>query len=65
MTDRPHQQPYLHDLLACVRAPALVLTGPDGQLRAGGVQGGYLADRRILSRSVLTVAGAEPAPISR
>ncbi|HST48975.1 glycogen debranching N-terminal domain-containing protein [Jatrophihabitans sp.] len=64
MTDAPHQQPYLHDLLACVRAPALVLTGRDGQLRDGGVQGGYLADRRILSRSVLQVAGAEPAPIS-
>jgi len=64
MTDSPHQQPYLHDLLTCVRAPALVLTGPDGQLRAGGVQGGYLADRRILSRSLLTVDGTEPAPIS-
>jgi glycogen debranching enzyme len=63
MTGTPSRQPYLHDLLACVRAPALVLADRDGQLR-GGVQGGYLADRRILSRSVLSVAGAELAPIS-
>jgi glycogen debranching enzyme len=57
------QQPYLHELLACVRAPALALTAPDGQLQ-DGVQGVYVTDRRILSRSVLTVAGAELAPIS-
>ncbi len=63
MTDSAHQQPYLHDLLACVRAPALVLTGADGQLRGGSVQGAYLADRRILARSVLSIGGAEPAPI--
>ena len=47
-----------------MRAPALALAGPDGQLRDRGVQGIYLADRRILSRSVLTVAGVELAPIS-
>ena len=58
------RQPYLHELLASVRAPALALAGPDGQLRDSGVQGVYLHDRRILSRSVLTVAGAESAPIS-
>jgi hypothetical protein len=63
-TDTAGQQPYLHELLACVRAPALALADPDGQLRGSGVQGIYLADRRILSRSVLTVAGAELAPIS-
>ena len=57
-------QPYLHELLACVRAPALALTDPDGQLRDSGVQGIYIADRRILSRSMLTVAGAELAAIS-
>ncbi|HEY0166066.1 MAG TPA: glycogen debranching N-terminal domain-containing protein [Jatrophihabitans sp.] len=64
MTDAAGRQPYLHELLVCVAAPALALTDPDGQLRDGGAQGVYLADRRILSRSVLTVAGAELAPIS-
>ena len=64
MTDTAGQQPYLHELLACVRAPALVLADPDGQLRDSGVQGIYLADRRILSKSVLTVAGARLAAIS-
>ena len=58
------RQPYLHELLASVRAPSLALAGPDGQLRDSGVQGVYVHDRRILSRSVLTVAGAELAPIS-
>lgn len=58
------QQPYLHELLACVAAPALALVDPDGQLRDGGVRGVYLADRRILSRSVLTVPGAELAAVS-
>jgi glycogen debranching enzyme len=64
MTGLPGQQPYLHELLACVAAPALALADPDGQLRDSGVRGIYLADRRILSRSVLTVAGAELAAIS-
>ncbi|HEX8767977.1 MAG TPA: glycogen debranching N-terminal domain-containing protein, partial [Jatrophihabitans sp.] len=64
MTSAAGWQPYLHELLVCVRAPALALADPDGQLRGTGVQGSYLADRRILSRSVLSVAGAELAPIS-
>ena len=64
MNDQAAQQPYLHELLACVRAPALALADPDGQLRDSGVQGVYLADRRILSKSVLTVEGAQLAAIS-
>jgi glycogen debranching enzyme len=64
MTSTAGQQPYLHELLVCVRAPAVALADPDGQLRDSGVQGIYLADRRVLSRSVLTVAGAHLAPIS-
>ncbi|MEO6502400.1 MAG: glycogen debranching N-terminal domain-containing protein [Jatrophihabitantaceae bacterium] len=64
MTGEAGRQPYLHELIASVAAPALALTDPDGQLRDSGVRGVYLADRRILSRSVLTVAGAELAAIS-
>jgi glycogen debranching enzyme len=64
LTGTAGQQPYLHELLACVRAPALALADPDGQLRDSGVQGIYLADRRIVSRSVLTVAGAQLTAIS-
>ncbi len=64
MTGAAGQQPYLHELLVCLRAPAVALADPDGQLGGSGVQGVYLADRRIVSRSVLTVAGAELAAVS-
>jgi len=57
------RQPHLHDLVCAVRAPAQAISGPDGQIRAEGVQGVYVADRRILSRMVLTLDGAEPTPL--
>ncbi|HEY3714564.1 MAG TPA: glycogen debranching N-terminal domain-containing protein [Jatrophihabitantaceae bacterium] len=57
------RQPYLHDLICAVRAPAQAISGPDGQIRAEGVQGVYVADRRMLSRMVLTLDGVEPAPL--
>ncbi|HTZ42941.1 MAG TPA: glycogen debranching N-terminal domain-containing protein [Jatrophihabitans sp.] len=57
-------QPYLHDLLAAVGAPGLLLVPPDGQLTGPGVAGGYLADRRVISASVLSLAGAELVAIS-
>ncbi|MDQ2837515.1 MAG: amylo-alpha-1,6-glucosidase [Actinomycetota bacterium] len=69
MTQQPARQPYLHDLLACVRAPALALSGRDGQLdpdRAGAgqsVEGIYLADRRIIATALLSVTGAELNPV--
>lgn len=62
MTDAPGRQPYLHELLACVRAPSLALAAADSSIE-GGVTGSYVADRRILSRSVMTVAGADLVPI--
>jgi glycogen debranching enzyme len=56
-------QPYLHRHLICVAAPATWLSMPSGQL-TGGVDGLYVADRRVLSRLVVTVDGREPEPIS-
>ncbi|MGC5013430.1 glycogen debranching N-terminal domain-containing protein [Streptosporangium sp. DT93] len=54
-------QPFLHDLVAVVAAPTVALSGADGQIRPAGVQGLFHADRRALSRAVLTVGGYEPA----
>ena len=54
---------FIQDATICVRAPVAVLSLPDGQLR-GGAQGYYSSDRRIISRLVLTVDGAEPEPVS-
>ena len=56
-------QPYLHELVTVVAAPALVLSDPDGQLTGAGAGGVYLADRRVLSRLAVTVDGAGPAPV--
>jgi hypothetical protein len=55
-------QPYLHEHVTCVAAPATWLSGPSGQLR-GGADGLYVDDRRVLSRLVVTVDGAEPVPV--
>ncbi|MEQ7126856.1 glycogen debranching N-terminal domain-containing protein [Actinopolymorpha sp. B11F2] len=56
-------QPFLHELVSCVCAPSVALSGPDGQIRAGGVQGVIRHDRRILSELVVDVDGHEPAPV--
>jgi hypothetical protein len=56
-------QPLLHDLVSCVRAPALVLSSPDGQLRRGGVQGWFRGDRRLLDRLEVRLGGTEPEPL--
>jgi N-terminal domain of (some) glycogen debranching enzymes len=63
---RPHaqtsrRQPPLHEHLTCLAAPATWLSPPSGQL-TGGVDGLYVSDRRVLSRLVLTLDGAEPLP---
>lgn len=54
----PSLQPLLHDLASCVAAPAVLLTGLDGQLRGGGVSGWYVADTRLLDRWEVSVAGS-------
>ncbi|GAB3969018.1 glycogen debranching N-terminal domain-containing protein [Actinoallomurus acanthiterrae] len=55
-------QSSLHDHLTCVAAPAVWLSPRGGQL-TGGADGLYVADRRVLSRLVLTLDGAEPEPV--
>ncbi len=57
------EQPYLHELVTVVAAPALVLSDADGQLTGAGATGVYLADRRVLSRLVVGVDGREPATV--
>ena len=57
-------QPALHDLVLVLRAPTVVASGHDGQLRGTGAQGVLHADLRALSTAVLTVNGEEPEPVS-
>ncbi|WP_344946578.1 glycogen debranching N-terminal domain-containing protein, partial [Actinomadura miaoliensis] len=54
-------QPAVHEHITCVAAPAIWLSPPSGQV-AGGVDGLYVAERRVLSRLVVTVDGREPEP---
>ena len=61
--ENPADQPYLHDLVSCVRAPVLALSGADGQMRDGGVHGLFRDDVRGLSRLVVRFDGAEPVPL--
>ncbi|GLH98092.1 amylo-alpha-1,6-glucosidase [Phytohabitans aurantiacus] len=56
-------QPLLHDLVATFAAPTTALAGPDGQIRAAGVQGAYHADTRVLSEALLRLDGRETEPI--
>lgn len=56
-------QPYLHELVSCVRAPAVVISAADGQVRAEGAHGLLVGETRMLSRFELTVDGAQPAPV--
>jgi glycogen debranching enzyme len=54
---------YLSDLVTAVCAPAMSLSGRDGQMRGLGVEGLYVQDVRALSQCVLTVNGAAPIPL--
>ncbi|GAA2366465.1 glycogen debranching N-terminal domain-containing protein [Dactylosporangium salmoneum] len=55
-------QPYLHEHVTCVAAPATWLSGPSGDL-TGGADGLYVCDRRVLARLAVTVAGHDPVPL--
>jgi glycogen debranching enzyme len=55
-------QPYLHELVTAVRAPAVALSAADGQIRSGA-HGVYWADRRLVSKLVVRVDGIEPASV--
>ncbi len=58
----PVPQPFLHDLVSCVKAPTVALSGADGQIRAAGAQGVLSHDRRVLSELRADVDGHEPEP---
>jgi glycogen debranching enzyme len=62
-SDSGQRQPALHRLICAVCAPALSLSGEDGQFRRGGAQGLYVQDVRVLSEFIVTVDGEEPVPI--
>ncbi|MFG1625652.1 glycogen debranching N-terminal domain-containing protein [Kribbella sp. NPDC049227] len=54
----------LHELVTALAAPWVVLSPRSGQLTgSNGVEGVYAQDRRILSRSIVTINGREPLPV--
>ncbi|MEC3979197.1 glycogen debranching N-terminal domain-containing protein [Amycolatopsis sp. H20-H5] len=59
----PRHPSSVHDAVLCVSAPALAMSGADGQLRGASNHGFYAQDRRLLSRLVLRIDGLEPEPI--
>ena len=59
-----YRQPAIHDLAVCVRAPVVALAGPDGQIRATGAHGVYLADYRVLGQAVLRLDDEEPLALA-
>ena len=59
----PVPQPFLHELVTCVRAPVVAMSGTDGQIRPGGVQGLFHRDDRVISELVVDVDQQEPVPI--
>jgi glycogen debranching enzyme len=56
----PAGQPYLHEVATCAWAPAMALSGKDGQIRPRGAEGLFVRDVRALSKLVLRVQGSEP-----
>jgi glycogen debranching enzyme len=65
VTEAWGRQPLLHDKVICLAAPALAISGADGQIRGGpAADGFYVQDRRVLCRLVVRVDDREPEPIS-
>jgi glycogen debranching enzyme len=58
-----HNQPFLHELVTAVAAPASVLSARDGQLRQEGAQGWLVADVRHLSELTILVDDREPVAL--
>jgi hypothetical protein len=54
-----HLVPALHELAVSVAAPAILLSGHDGQLRRGGPCGWFVDDVRLVSELVLSVEGSD------
>ncbi|MET8544391.1 glycogen debranching N-terminal domain-containing protein [Kitasatospora sp. NPDC004799] len=56
-------QPFLHDTELSVAAPSFCASRPDGRI-AGGADGFYHGDRRILSRLEVGFAGVPDSPVA-
>jgi glycogen debranching enzyme len=54
----------LHDLVTCLAAPCIVLSGRDGQIRPDGAQGAFVADVRVLTQAQVGVDGSAVDPVS-
>lgn len=64
MTGSRTPHPLAYDALICVDAPGMAICPQDGQLRGRGVQGLFHDGRRLLARSLVTIGGTEPEPLS-
>ena len=62
--DGSGMQPFLHDLVSLVCAPAFMLSGADGSVSGRGAEGFFIHDRRAISLIDVEVADAVIAPIS-
>ncbi len=56
-------QPFLHDACVALYAPSLALSRPDGDL-AGGADGFFHGDRRLLSRLEIRAEGVPLVPVA-
>lgn len=56
-------QPAIHHLVACIHAPSVTLSDPDGRITGAGVEGCFLGERRLLCEHLLTVADRAPEPL--
>lgn len=59
----PGLQPFLHDRTFCIHAPNLWVSGADGQIR-DGIDGVFVADRRVLRQLLVLVNDQEPAAMA-
>jgi hypothetical protein len=55
----------LHTLVTVLSAPSFVQSDPDGQVRAGGLQGWFTRDRRALALLELVIEDADTVPVGR
>ena len=53
-------QPFLHDLVTCLRAPVVAVSAADGQISGAGATGVYDGDTRVLRRLEVLVDGVAP-----
>ncbi|MFI2073342.1 glycogen debranching N-terminal domain-containing protein [Streptomyces triculaminicus] len=60
---RPQGPRPVHEALICVALPALAISGAQGQLTGGGLDGFYRGGRRLLARCRVRVGGVEPVPV--